>query len=201
MAASSRKQLLVVSEGKQACLPPLPPVIQRNGLSDHPQDEGRQQDSSQPAGCPGASSGRAGIRMRLHAGHMLLVCRRGDVAPRRGQFFPSPAVLTSRGSGKDTGHKRRSRGSYSLIGVPEGLSHDPRPWWVVVVKVVTRSRTCVLLPHTLFGVVLATSQHVLGSRFPGTLRASSHNMQRIWGRRSSAGRGRGPRRVLLNAIP
>jgi hypothetical protein len=90
---------------KQACLPPLPPVIQRNGLSDHPQDEGRQQDSGQPAGCPGASSGRAGSRMRLHAGHMLLVCRRGDVAPRRGQDFPSPAVLTSRGSGNDTGHK------------------------------------------------------------------------------------------------
>ena len=105
MAASSRKQLLVVSEGTRACLTPLPPVIQRNGLSDHPQDEGRQQDSGQPAGYPGASSGRAGIRMRLHAGHMLLVCRRGDVAPHRGQLFPSPAVLSSRGSGNDTGHK------------------------------------------------------------------------------------------------
>jgi len=105
MAASSRKQLLVVSGGRQACLPPLPPVIQRNGLSDHPQDKGRQQNSNQPADCPGASSGRAGIRMRLHAGHMLLVCRRGDVAPHRGQEFPSPAVLTSRGSGNDTGHK------------------------------------------------------------------------------------------------
>jgi len=105
MAASSRKQLLVVSGGRQACLPPLHPVIQRNGLSDHPQDKGRQQNSNQPADCPGASSSRAGIRMRLHAGHMLLVCRRGDVAPHRGQDFPSPAVLTSRGSGNDTGHK------------------------------------------------------------------------------------------------
>ena len=81
--------------------------------------------------------------------------------------------------------KCRSRGSCSLIGVPEGPSHGPRSWWVVGVKVVTRSRTCFLLLHTLFGVVFATSQHVLEGRFPGTLDASSHNMQRIWGRRSS----------------
>ena len=102
VSASSRKQSLMISGSVR--LPSLP-VLQRNGLSDHPQDEGRQQDSGQPAGCPGASSGRAGIRMRLHAGHRLLVCRRGDVAPHRGQLFPSPAVLSSRGSGNDTGHK------------------------------------------------------------------------------------------------
>jgi hypothetical protein len=58
------------------------------------------------------------------------VCRRGDVAPHRGQLFPSPAVLTSRGSGNDTGHKmsfarqllfdRRSRGPLPRSPFVEG---------------------------------------------------------------------------------
>jgi hypothetical protein len=35
---------------------------------------------------------------------------------------------------------------------------------------------------------------------PRPLRASSHNMQRIWGCRPSAGRSRGPCRILPNAV-
>jgi hypothetical protein len=65
--------------------------------------------------------------------------------------------------------KCRSRGSCSLIGDPEGLFHGLRSWRGEGVKVVTRSRTWFLHHHTLFGVVFATSQHVLESRFPGTV--------------------------------